>query len=196
MTGLKLRLASVSKAAKQSLRIDAQLYVERTGHQRRHVHKQLTGPPFTTTLGIIRMGPQKFRRENLRYVFECEGDEYYWIYHFGKSFYVNWPWEGRAHHSIQTVEALTCWIERNYFTRVIRVIPEKDLKRESSKLKEKAHTERIARTTAIPPDVSATRTFMAHLPRHIARVVGGTSVLTFKAPGSDIRWGTKRRKRR
>ena len=144
----------------------------------------------------MRMRPQKFRRENLRYVFECDGDEYYWVYHFGKSFYVNWPWEARAHHSIQTVEALTRWIERNYFTRVIRALPEKDLKSHLSVLKEKAHAERIARITGTPADVIATKAFMARLPHHIARLVGGTSVVTFKAPGSDIRWGTKRRKRR
>ena len=148
------------------------------------------------TLGIIGMRDPKFHRDNLRYVFECDGDEYYWVYHFGKSFYINWPWEGRVHHSIQTVEALKRWIERNYFTRVIRVIPEKDLKREWSALKENARAARLAQASGTHADLPTTKAFMARLPRHIAKIVGGTSVVTFKAAGSDIRWGTKRRKRR
>jgi len=142
-----------------------------------------------------------FRRENLRFVVEGarsgEANFYYWVYQFGKSLYVRGLWPPRCHHSVQSVESLTRWIERKHYTRVIRVIPEKDLKSEASLRK---HEGAVARSqgqesVSLVVHFSTKQAFMARLRPHAARIVGSTPVVAFKSPRSNIQWASKKRSR-
>src|SRR5687768_7743562 len=120
------------------------------------------------------MTTEKFHRDNLRYVVECQYRRYY-VYYFGKSLYVKDHSPELCHYTVKSAEDLTLWIERKFYTRVTQVILEKDWDKLLALRRVEKQAAVLLRNKPIPASehLADKKAFMKRLPAHKARLVGG-----------------------